>query len=169
MQDEEKQKKTNNLYIILIISTVLSFVPFAVAQLASISLIIAVLIMAYLYRAKDSEDGLLFNHMTYLIRTIWIGSTFLSAGIIAAGIYVFLQGDHSLVQNAANQISAGTMFSENDLIALGNDYIMANKNVLILGTGVFVGPAILYFIYRIANGYSRAAKGYRIANPKSWL
>lgn len=169
MQDDAKQKKTNSLYIILILSTVLSFVPLAVAQIASISLIVAVLVMAYLYRARDNEDGLLYNHMTYLIRTIWIGSTFLSLGVIAAGIYMYLQGDHSLIHDAANQIAGGTMLSEQALIGLTKDYMSANKNVLILGTGVFVGPAILYFIYRIANGYSRAAKGYRIANPKSWL
>ena len=34
---------------------------------------------------------------------------------------------------------------------------------------VAIGPAILYFVYRVVNGMSRAAKGYRIANPKSWL
>lgn len=169
MQDDIKQKKTNNLYLVLILSTVLSFVPFAIAQLASISLILAVLIMAYIYRAKDSDDGLLFNHMTYLIRTIWIGSTFLGIGVIAAGLYMYVQGDHTLIQDAANQAANGVMFSEEALIQLSSDYMNANKSVLILGTGVFVGPAILYFIYRIANGYSRAAKGYRIANPKSWL
>lgn len=169
MEDKAQQNIINVLYILLIIGTVLSFVPHMIAQIMTIPLVLLVLIAAYIYKAKDTEDGLLYNHMTYLIGTIWIGSTFLTLGIVAAGLYVYAQGDHSIIHDAANQIASGYMPNDQDLINLSVNYFHANKNVLILGTGVFVGPAILYFVYRIGNGYGRAAKGYRIANPKSWL
>lgn len=168
--DIAKQKQTINvLYIFLIISTVLGFVPMISAQIMSIALIIAVLIAAYYYRFRDDEDGLLFNHMTYLIGTIWIGSTFLVLGIFAAGGWLYLQGDHSVIHEAANQIANGVVPSEASLMLLTGQYMQANKSLLIMATATFVGPTILYFIYRVANGYSRAMKGYRIAKPKSWL
>lgn len=169
MEDKAQQNIINTLYIILIISTVLSFVPHMIAQVATLPLIILVLIAAYIYKGKDSEDGLLYNHMTYLIGTIWIGSTFLAIGVMAASYYVYLQGDHTVLKDVANQIYGGYTPNDQDMMNIAIDYMQANKTVLILGTGVFVGPAILYFIYRIGNGYSRAIKGYRIANPKSWL
>lgn len=169
MDNIQQQKTIKALYNFLIISTVLSFVPHMIAMMGSLSLIMVVLIGAYIYRRKDSENGLLFNHMTYLIRTIWIGSSFLALGVIAAGLYLYTQGDHSLIATAANQAASGVMLSDAELESLTMEYMHVNKTPLLIGTIGFVGPTILYFIYRIVHGYSRAMNGYRIANAKSWL
>ncbi len=153
----------------LVLSTFTSFVPLTLAQILSLVLLIVVLVAAYIYRAKDNEDGLLYNHMTYLIGTIWIGTSLLTIGILAASTWIYLQGDHSLLNQVASDLQNGRMLTEEDLWAIFMQYMAANKNLLVLSSIVTIGPAVLYFVYRVANGYSRACKGYRIANPKSWL
>lgn len=166
----EKQKKTiNTLYFILILSTILSFVPESIAQTVSLVLVIVVLIAAYMYRSKDSQDGLLYNHMTYMIGTIWIGTGFIVLGSLITGLWVYLQGDQSVILNAISQIETGIVPSEAQMEGYVSDYIDSNKALLMKASLVAIGPAILYFVYRVGNGIGRASKGYRIANPKSWL
>lgn len=169
METKQQLNIISVLYILLIVATVLSFVPLAVAQIATIPMILLVLVAAYIYRAKDSEDGLLYNHMTYMIGTIWIGSTFLAIGTMAASYYVHVNGNHTVAIDAWNQIQSGYIPSNDDMWNLFLNYYEANKAVMVTAMLAFVAPPILYFVYRIGNGYSRAIKGYRIAKPKSWL
>jgi len=67
------------------------------------------------------------------------------------------------------QITSGAIMSEEELKSLMMDYMWENETILILASIPTLAPAILYFVYRITNGYGRAMKGYRIAKPKSWL
>lgn len=168
--DTQKQKSIiNALYICLIISTVLSFMPYLNAVIASAALFIVTLFAAYIYRMKDTPDGLLYNHMTYLIGTIWISSSFLILGIMAAGYCVYMNGDHSVVQTAMNGVQSGVMPSEEEMKGMTMSYVRDNLRLIVSASLVFVGPPLLYLVYRVANGYARAMKGYRIAKPKSWL
>ncbi len=169
MDTKSQQNTINTLYIMLVISTIASFVPYMTAQILSLAMITVVLCGAYYYRKKDTEDGLLSNHMTYMIGTIWIGSAFLVVGMIAAGLWVYSAADHSIIERATMDIQNGVMMDEAALNAIMMDYMSANKGLLIQSSLVTIGPAILYFVYRVANGFSRSLKGYRIANPKSWL
>lgn len=164
--DTEKQKKTISvLYIFLIASTILGCVPDMYCVLLSLVLFLTVLIAAYWYRFRDEEDGLLFNHMTYLIGTIWIGSTFLCIGMVAAAYLVYENGDQTIIQSIIDKLSNGIMMTESELTAMFMEYVMVNQNLILAP----VVPALLYLVYRIANGFARGAKGYRIANPRSWL
>ena len=168
--DTERQKNTiNMLYIMLVISTILSFVPNGMAQLGSLVLIIVVLLAAYVYKARDVEDGLMHNHMTYMIGTVWIGTTFLLLGALATGLWVYLKGDQSVLTDAIAQIQNGIVPNDAEINAITSNYVSSNQGLLITASLVALGPAVLYFVYRVANGFSRACKGYRIANPKSWL
>lgn len=170
MMEIEKQKNTiGTLYIFLIASTILGCMPNLTCALFSLVLFFTVLLAAYWYRFRDSEDGLMFNHMTYLIGTIWIGGTFLMIGISIAGYLVYEKGDHSVIHNAINQIMNGIMLDESALYGVIMNYIDINKDLMVTASLPTIGPALLYLVYRIANGFSRGAKGYRIANPKSWL
>ncbi|PZQ45380.1 MAG: hypothetical protein DI551_07525 [Micavibrio aeruginosavorus] len=169
MENAGQKKIINALYGLLVVSTILGFMPNFNAFLASFVLWAAVLAASYLYRRKDSEDGLLYNHMTYLIGTIWIGTAFILLGTIIAGLWVFLQGDGSILDAAIAKIESGAAIDEAELTQITHDYITANKGLLMTASFAAVGPAVLYFVYRVANGYGRAMKGYRIANPKSWL
>ncbi len=166
----EKQKTTINfLYIFLILSTILSFVPISIAQILSFAIIITVLIGAYYYKNKDDADGLLHNHMTYMINTIWIGGSFFVIGMILAAMIVFLKGDHSIVNSAMENVMSGQSPTKEALNTLMIEYMAINKDLLVKATVPTVGPAVLYLVYRIAHGYKRGINGYRILKPHSWL
>ena len=169
METETQKKTINILYFMLVLSTILSFVPTQVGQIISLILVIITLIAAYSLRASDKEDGLLFNHMTYMIGTIWIGTGFILLGSIIMGLWVYMAGDQTVITNTIAQLESGVMPGEAELATITADYIASNKSLLITASIVAIGPAILYFVYRVANGIARAGKGYRIANPKSWL
>jgi len=169
MDTPQQKYIVNVLYILLIVSTVLGFMPMENPQVWSLILVIISLIAAYWYRSRDHEDGLMYNHMTYLIGTIWNGTTFMIIGMLAAGAWVYFQGDSNVIQQAMEQISGGMVPTEADMNGWMDQYYQDNRQLLFLSSIVCVGPGVLYFIYRVANGYARAMKGYRIANPSSWL
>jgi len=169
METTGQNKIINTLYGFLILSTILGFVPNGMAFAASFALWVVTLIAAYIYRRKDTEDGLLYNHMTYLIGTIWIGTSFILIGTLIAGAWVYFYGNNGPLDAAVVQINGGTVPDDAMLQGVMREYLLVNKSLLITASIVAVGPAILYFVYRVANGLSRAAKGYRLANPKSWL
>jgi uncharacterized membrane protein len=169
MTNEKQKSIIAVLYIFMIVSTVLSFAPNMMAQTLSLPLMLVTLAAAYYYKSRSSEEDLLQNHMVYMVGTIWIGSTFLLLGMMAAGYIVFKYGDHSPVQATMDSIMGGGDLNAGSLQDLMMEYMSTNKVLLIKASLPTIGPAILYFVYRIVNGYGRAAKGYRIAKPKSWL
>lgn len=169
MKLQEQQKIISILYIFLIISTILSFIPYGTAMILSLALMLVTLITAYFYKSKHDDDSLLHNHSIYMIGTIWIGGGFLFIAMLAAALIVYMKGDHSIVYSTMDQITSGQMFNEDSFKLLMMEYMTVNKNLLILASIPTLVPAILYFVYRVANGYGRAMKGYRIAKPKSWM
>lgn len=169
MESTPHKNTINALYILLVISTVLGFVPSITAFLFSLILWFLVLMAAYVYRAKDKEDGLLRNHMTYLIGTIWIGTGFIVLASIIGGYWIWSQGDSTAFETFATNLEGGMVPSEDAMMNTLTDYYVANNALILKVSLVTIAPAVLYFVYRIGNGFSRAWKGYRIANPKSWL
>jgi uncharacterized membrane protein len=169
METQAQKNIINVLYVFLIFSTILSFVPTQTGQIASLALILVTLAAAYIYRMRAAADSLLYNHMTYMIGTIWIGGAFLIVGILAAAAWVYAKGDHTIIHGMMNSIQSGQILDMQSLKALFAEYMRANMTLLIVASLPTIGPAILYFVYRVGNGLGRAAKGYRIANPHSWL
>lgn len=169
MENIPHRKTINTLYLLLILSTVLGFVPNGTAFLGSVALWFTVLIAAYVYRGKDKEDGLLYNHMTYLIGTVWIGTGFIMIASLAGGYWIWSQGDNTAIDTFIAGIEGGAVPDNDALMNALTQYMIANKDLILKASLMTVVPAILYFVYRIGNGFSRACKGYRIANPKSWL
>lgn len=169
MENTPHKNTINTLYLLLVISTVLGFVPNMTAFMFSLALWFVVLVAAYIYRAKDKEDGLLSNHMTYLIGTIWIGTSFIVMAALIGGYWIWSQGDSSAFDTFAASLESGAQPSEEAMMNVMTDYFMANNDLILKVSLLTIAPAVLYFVYRIGNGFSRAWKGYRIANPKSWL
>ncbi len=169
METKEQKNIINVLYFLLILSSVLSFVPHSIPQVLSVATLILSLCAAYYYRSRDTQDGLMYNHMTYLIGTIWYGTTFIVIGMILTVLWVYLKGDHTAIYNLTADIQSGMMMSEDDMYAVMQTYMDDNRRLLVLSSIVTIGPGLAYFIYRVVRGYKRAMDGYRIANPKSWL
>ena len=172
------QKVILNLYAAFGVSIILSFIPMVSAALLSFVFFLGVLIAAYQYRKKSEEHSLLENHATYIIRTLWI-TAFLSLITTAAATAYMMRGiDYALFDSCAQALAnKGVTWMENagmaDVYAViepcVEPFIRSNKTLLINAVIIAGGPLVLYMFYRLAKGVSRAIKGYRLSNAKSWL
>lgn len=165
---DKEQKTIMQFYAAFAAAVVFNFVPLAVAQLFGVCLILAVMIGAYIYRARAKLDSLAYNHMTYLIGTIWVSSFMLVIGLAVATYWVYAQGDHSLIEPFIADMSSGTVDAAR-LESAMHDYIRANMKLLITATLATMAPGVLYLVYRTAVGITRAGRGYRIAKPAAWF
>ncbi len=157
------KEKTNimTLYIGLIISTILNFVPITSAQVFGSIFFLVLLITAYIYRAKSEEKTLQNSHSHYIIKTIWVFSLFLLIGIILAGLF----SDNTALQNTIDNAKNGIMASEAELENILTNYLQNNFFVFALT----IGPSFLYFIYRLYKGVTYAKNNTPIKNLKSWI
>lgn len=160
-QMNKEQKTIIQIYAAFAASIVMNFVPSSGVQIFGSLLLLVVFIAMYVYKARSKEDSLIFNHMTFLIITIWVAGLLLALGI--AGAVAF--ADHSLVENMMNDIRQGFVPTEQQIKILMIDYL--NVNLIVFSATL--GPSLIYMVYRIAQGAERATKGYRISKPKRWF
>lgn len=166
---DKEQKNVTQFYGAFAASVLCNVVPLAVVQLFGLCLLVSVLIGAYVYKARSKLDSLAYNHMTYLIGTIWISSFFLTIGLAVATYWVYVQGDHTMIEQIIAGMNAGTMYSPGDLQAILTGYMKQNMQLLLMATLSTIGPCVVYIVYRVTYGLSRASKGYRLAKPASWF
>ena len=172
------QKTILNLYALFGVSLILSILPFASAAVLSLVFFLGVLIAAYVVRKNSEENSLKENHTTFIIRTLWIAAFFsLVTTAIATG-YMMAGIDYSPFNPCANALadkgvawaeSASTMEVYAIIQPCVNVFIDFNKTLLINSVLIAGVPLILYMAYRMVKGLSRAIKGYRLANEKSWF
>lgn len=189
-QDEDKQagqrapRKTNdagkgsvrevrrivNVYAALSAAIVAQFIPHITIQLIGVCLFglvwLAVIIIRRL--AKD-PDGLTKNHMTFILKTIWVGSLLLTIGTTLGSAYIYEFGDNTVIYDFLNRISAGSLIGFYDIEGVIKMYMIRNKSLIIMTAIASFGPCIIYIVYRLVGGVSRAKKGHRIGNPKAWI
>lgn len=156
-----EQKKTLQVYGVLIVAIILNFLPGVFIQTVGAFMALAAIIAAYVVRKKADKDSLAENHMTFVIRSFWISSLFLAIGITASVVLA----DHSLIHNMYDDISQGAFYSESQINAIMHEYARTN---FIVFTMAFA-PAILYLVYRLIKGAVKARKYENIENVKSWL
>lgn len=150
-------RKTMHIYSALCAGFILSFIPVAAAQLISFPLFLFALIGAYFYRWRAEKDGLLANHMGYLIRTYWLSGFLFVVGFIAAGLYLSRKMDAMRLADAITSL-------QNGHIGLAGD-----MGLMIVTTLVAFAPSIIYFVYRVGGGLARALKSYRMPDTRRWL
>ena len=180
MTDEqpEGQKAILNLYAALGVSLILSVLPYAAAAVLSLVFFVGVLIAAYSIRKKAEEHSLSENHATFIIRTLWIGAFFSLVTIIIASAYMLGGIDYSQFQPCADALankglewleSAGMM----DVYAVTqpcmDSFLFSNRTLLMNAMIIAGGPIVIYMTFRMAKGVSRAMKGYRLADAKTWF
>ncbi len=163
------------MYAAFSASLVMTFIPMAIFAGLAMVLFIGVLMAAYHLRDKAGDGGLVENHMTFIIRTIWIVSLFGVFTILAGTAYLIPLIDYApmdpcmyKLMNALDMygdLAAMEKLCEPDIRA----FITANMNALITATVISGGPLVIYLVYRLAKGLSRALKGYRIQDPKGWF
>lgn len=174
----EGQSAILNLYAAFLASLVLGVIPYATAALFSLIFLFGVLVGAYVVQGDAPKDSLKENHATYIIKTFWISSLFLLITFIFGAIYIYSGLDTSALDPCLEKIyEQGPTWVQNathaDIYALVQPcvpgYLEANKMRIITGLAISVAPVLPYVLYRLIRGLSRAAKGYRLAKPRSWF
>ncbi|MCE7887289.1 MAG: hypothetical protein DYH13_07290 [Alphaproteobacteria bacterium PRO2] len=177
---DANQKKIVRLYGAFGAGLVFSMVPLWSAAIVSAALILGVLIVAYVLRTDAEHGSLIENHMTFVIRTIWIGSLFALITTSAASVYFLKALDNAPLQPCAEMIlSMASGMSDptamekyiNDFMSMPcwANYWQTNLMIFIIGGVIAAGPILIYFVVRYIRGLTRAMRGYRVANPKAWF
>jgi uncharacterized membrane protein len=172
------QKKIVRFYGVFGLCIIMMVIPHMWAAALSIIMLLYVMFAAYYLRAQRPEDSLLTNHMTFVIRTIWI-SGLLGLVTLTAGCAYLLKGiNNAPLEPCINQFlgvnqtgATITDMAQLDRIFMAcmDNFVQANLQVLIISLLISGGPILLYMVVRIARGLSRAVKGYRVAKPKAWF
>ncbi len=171
-------KSIIRIYGAFVASLLMSFVPDPVFAVIAAVFFTGVLAAAYLVRRKAEPESLTENHMTWIIRTIWIVCLFSLATIAAGGVYLWTQVDYSAIQPCAETAGDLVMarngnIEARELVAIMEPckraFLDDNRIALIIATITAAFPLVLYLILRLTKGISRASKGYRLANPKEWF
>lgn len=177
MTDISEQKTLNMVYGALAAVTVLTLVPVMSVAVIALLLFIVVFIALYVVKAKAKADGVVENHMIYLIRTIWISSLWAVVTITLASLYLLPNYDPAALESCTNTVlDMAVASSTPDTAAMSaamqpcmETFMEENKGVFLIASLIGAGPLLLYFVYRLFKGGSRAVKGYRLANPKAWF
>lgn len=173
------KKHIINLYAAFAVSILLTFIPSLIFGVVALLFFTGVLITAYILRGKAEDGSLMQNHSDYMIRTIWISAlyAFIFTGFGSA--YMLPNIDYSpfdiCAQNFAGIIDSSmtTMPSTQEMMdqimPCMNDFMTINHSVFTLALAISAIPVIIFLFIRLYRGLSRANKGYRISNVKSWF
>lgn len=170
-----EQRQILQIYAAFGASMVLSLLPFMNAALLSLALGVAVLIYAYVLRKKHDQASLVENHMTYIIRTIWIGSFIALIVMIFGAIYLYVYLDNRPLNGCVDQIlAAGEAILDINVLLeaispCSEMYIQTNIKTIMISAGMIIFPTIAYFTIRYMRGLMRAIKGHRVSDPNQWF
>ena len=169
-KNAKEQRLVTNVYGAFVASIIAQFIPLMIVQLFGFFLFCCVLLAAYIIRARSKEAvSLTANHMTYIIKTVWVASIFLTIGMMLGGAYIYYNADNSVMQQFLDRLYKGYVFSPYDFRALVESYMRENMTLILTASVLALGPGILYIGYRTVNGISRAVKGYRMSKPDAWF
>ena len=175
---EPELKTVVTLYLIFALGLFLTFFPYALAAAGALILVLGVMMAAYSLRKRHAPGGYVENHMTYIIRTIWIGSLYsvVTLGLGSAYLLTFI--NNAPLQPCIDRIldMEGNPAAVADPVALYagfegcySTFVSLNMAIFVIGGLIAMGPLILFFFARGWHGYQRARKSYRVANVKSWV
>jgi uncharacterized membrane protein len=150
-------------------AALLAGLPSYAAQNASITMMLVLLILAYIVRMNAKLDSLKYHHFTFIIRTIWIYSLFAGIGILCASWIIYRNGDASAIDALIGQIESGIPPSQQDIEVAGQSYMDTNMDLILRSMMLWMFPALLYMIWRVTRGSMRAYKNYRVQNIYSWF
>lgn len=136
---------------------------------AGLTLTALVLVAAYIVRLRAIPDSLVHHHMTYVIRTLWIYSTLALIGLLFASYWIFEHSDRSAIDALIDGASSGVMPGEEEIRAIEESYLAANEPFIIETLIASLFPGLLYLVWRVSRGASRARRNFRVQNLYSWI
>lgn len=166
---DPEHKTVMRVYAAVVASVILQAMPMMVAQGIGTLILFGAWLATYMVRWRAAPNGLARNHMLWLSRTLWISSLLLTVGIVLAGLWVLREGDHGVIDRLSESLLSGSAPSESSVAAMGREYFLTNYALILKASLLTMGPGFAYFFYRVLRGFVRAGRGYRMADPKSWL
>ena len=113
------------------------------------------------YTKKGENSDLSDNHSRFIIRTFWIGSLYLTIGIILA----VMLADHSPVYQMVDQVMRNPRYLTQDMLnALFLEYAKVNWIVFLLT----LGPSTIFFFYRFSYGLWLSYNSKTVPNCTAW-
>jgi len=173
-----EQKKLYNLYALYGVSLVLCVLPYVSAAILCLVFFTWLLIAGYIIRRKSEEHSLTHNHTTFIIRSLWIGALISLITTCAASAYMLGNIDYAPFHPCADTLAGMGMAAMESMEMTQfygiiepclDDFIDFNRQPLMIAVGIGAAPPLIYLAYRFIKGVSRATKGYRLADPKSWF
>ncbi len=166
----DRPRATNlTMYTLCGISSILSAWPSYQVINIGLLLTFVVLIIAYLVRSRSLEDSLVHHHMTFVIRTLWIYSAFATVCMLLAGYLIYTKGDQTAFTGLMDQVNSGVVPSEDDLNQIEAAYLSTNMGLIIESYLTCMFPALLYLVWRVSRGASRAHRNFRVQSLYSWI
>lgn len=170
---EQQQKTVIRVYGFVFLMLFFGFIPSIVCAVIALTLFTAVTPLAGHIRNKAAPESFTADHMTYIIRSVWIFVLFALILIFGASVYIWMNYDTSPLQPCVDKmmsaVQAGQEPSPDMLFPCIEPFLVANR-MLFLKAGLAAGgPTVLYLVLRLLKGLARARKNERIANPKSWF
>lgn len=174
MTDEQHHEPEGNttiitVYGLLCFGLICSMTPIIPVFLMGTMLIPFTLFLAWALRFGKSRETLIFNHMIYISRTIWMFSIILTVTTALAGFLVSTGADNTLLNSTISDMMNGILYSHDQLYDILMEYIRINSALMISAVALCTLPTMGYIIYRLAKGMGRAFKGYRLAKPEAWF
>lgn len=169
---DAEQKKVIRVYAAFVACLFLGLVPSILFATLTALLFTGVMSAAYRIRKNSAEGSLAENHMTYIIRTIWLISFLAIITLGVAAAYFLSVYDPTPVQSCFDGIMSGTAHASSAtalFMPCADDFNEANGTALKIGGIISAAPVVVYFLYRLMKGVPRALQGYRVANVKSWF
>lgn len=155
------QKTILQFYTAYIVAIICNIIPSSAVQTFGLILFIVIFIATYVLRGKSAKDSLIYNHMQFMIKSIWISSLILLMGMTAA----YFIADHSIIYQTIESAKSGVFLTESQLNSILMDYMRANIFTFILT----LTPSLIYLVYRFSKGVMYAKDGYVVPNLKNWF
>jgi uncharacterized membrane protein len=168
-----EKKNIMAVYMILCLMVIFGFVPnflFAVLVLLTFSILLPI---AGHIRRKAAPASLTANHMTWIIRTVWIGTLLAAVTLLAGTGYVLSVYDPSPLQSCVDRLTIAVQAGNEPGADLFNpcmaSFMKVNQRTfLIAGVGAGL-PVLLFMLWRVTKGIVHARRSERIENAESWL
>ena len=154
-------------YLIFFMTILTSCYPVGMLAVMSLGLALFFMIYVYYYKMVSQKGSLVYDHMIYLIRSLWIGSFYLMICLTAAYFYGAPRFDMTVIE----MVTTGQYvpMSEQEIYALQDRFIAMNQPLIIYVLLIAFGPTVLFFLYRILKGQMAASKGKAPKGLRSWL
>ena len=173
LEDDDKAPTGNRailfVYGLFCLSLFFICTPVIKIHTAGSLLLLFTLFSAWCLRFGKPHDTLIYNHMIYISRTIWMMSLIITAAVAVAGYVVYTLADNSIMQSAFDEMMEGRGLSHQELAGTLMEYLKANFMLMLSGALLCAVPTLLYTVYRLQHGITRALKGHRLAKPESWF